>query len=96
MTRLFRWIANSVRWQRQSGERAGCSLLRLVGVMLWWGDEDAPRWWNICAAGRRILWYRSRQSSCQCPGCPRKYPTWWASGMCAQCCYEDCDHEEAA
>jgi hypothetical protein len=31
---------------------------------------------------------------CTCPGCPRKVPQRWASGMCQACATEDCDHEE--
>lgn len=33
---------------------------------------------------------------CICPGCPRKVPQAWASGMCEPCCAEDCEHTDGA
>jgi len=33
---------------------------------------------------------------CICPGCPRKVPQAWASGMCSPCVNEDCDHTDGA
>lgn len=33
---------------------------------------------------------------CICPGCPRKVPQAWASGMCEPCANEDCEHTDGA
>jgi hypothetical protein len=33
---------------------------------------------------------------CICPGCPRKVPQAWASGMCETCAVEDCEHTDGA
>jgi len=33
---------------------------------------------------------------CICPGCPRKVPHAWASGLCQPCATEDCDHTDGA
>jgi hypothetical protein len=33
---------------------------------------------------------------CICPGCPRKVPQAWTSGMCEPCALEDCEHTDGA
>lgn len=33
---------------------------------------------------------------CLCPGCPRKVPQAWVSGMCQPCGAEDCEHTDGA
>jgi hypothetical protein len=33
---------------------------------------------------------------CICPGCPRKVPRAWASGMCEPCAAVDCEHTDGA
>lgn len=33
---------------------------------------------------------------CICPGCPRKVPQAWVSGLCEPCAAEDCEHTDGA
>jgi hypothetical protein len=43
-----------------------------------------------------LLEGKSEYVDCICPGCPRKVPEAWASGMCQPCCEEDCEHSDGA
>jgi hypothetical protein len=45
---------------------------------------------------RALLEGKSEYVDCICPGCPRKIPEAWASGMCQPCCEEDCEHTDGA
>lgn len=42
-----------------------------------------------------LLEGKTQYVDCICPGCPRKVPEAWASGMCQPCASEDCDHLES-
>ena len=41
-----------------------------------------------------LLEGKTQYVDCVCPGCPRKVPEVWASGMCQPCASEDCEHTE--
>lgn len=43
-----------------------------------------------------LLEGKSQYVDCACPGCPRKVPEAWASGMCEPCAIEDCEHTDGA
>lgn len=91
--KTIRWIRSEIAWKRRNPK--ACTWRMLIWSMLWWPDEDTPRWWMRIVSVIRRVWYVGRTQKCECPGCEHVFPAWWAGNLCV-CCgrNEECCHEE--